>query len=238
MIADCKKRSVDLVMKNHHLRDDHPAQCVEINEHERLVTWSLPQRPSWMSIEEYQEMPIELTVRLSDIEVEQAGFRTKGFTVATTFLDPTMRSRHWLGEVYRSRWYVELDIKSLKVTLGLEHLRSKDPAGILLELWAGLLTYNLIRFKMLQSSIVNHRDCRSMSFSQTHQVLATNWLLWSSRTVRTSTVSLCLNMLINRVVGNRPDRIEPRANKRRPKVLALMTQSRQLFKKFLSMSAA
>jgi len=25
MIADCKKRSVDLVMKNHHLRDDHPA---------------------------------------------------------------------------------------------------------------------------------------------------------------------------------------------------------------------
>jgi len=102
-----------------------------------------------MSIEEYQEMPTELIVRLSDIEAEQAGFRTKGFTVATTFLDPTMHSRHWLGEVYRSRWYVELDIKSLKVTLGLEHLRNKDPAGVFLELWAGLLTYNLIRFKML-----------------------------------------------------------------------------------------
>ena len=106
-----------------------------------------------------------------------------------------------------------------------------------MELWAGLLMYNLIRFKMLQSSIANNRDCRSMSFSQTHQVLATNWLLWSTRTMRRSTVSLCLSMLTNRVVGNRPDRIEPRANKRRPKVLALLTQSRKLFKYFLSMSA-
>lgn len=238
MIADCKRRSVNLVMKNHHLRDDHPAKCIEIDEHERLVTWTRPQRPQWMSIQEYEEMPCELTVRLVDINVSQTGFRTEGYTVATTFLDPATHGRHWLGEVYRSRWYVELDIRSLKVTLGLEHLRSKEPASVLLELWAGLLMYNLIRFKMLQSSIVNKRDCRSMSFSQTHQVLATNWLLWSTRTARTSTVSLCLNLLINRVVGNRPDRIEPRANKRRPKVLALMTQSRQLFKKMLNMNAA
>jgi hypothetical protein len=238
MVANCKKRQVDLVMKNHHLRDDHPFQCVELNEHERLVTWPLPPRPEWMPLEDYQEMPAELTVRLSDIVVEQANFRTEGYTVATTFLDPETHSRHWLGEVYRSRWYVELDIKSLKVTLGLEHLRSRNPAEVLLELWAGLLMYNLIRFKMLQSSIVNNRDCRSMSFSQTHQVLATNWLLWSTRATRRSTVSLCLSMLANRVVGNRPDRVEPRANKRRPKVLALMTQSRQFFQDLLKARAS
>ena len=36
-------------MKNHHKRDDDPLGARRINKHERLVVWSKPPRPAWMS---------------------------------------------------------------------------------------------------------------------------------------------------------------------------------------------
>ncbi|RLT03971.1 MAG: IS4/IS5 family transposase, partial [Planctomycetota bacterium] len=43
--------------------------------------------------------------------------------------------------------------------------------------WSCLLAYNLIRLKMLQSGVAAGRDPRSLSFTTTQQLLATNWLL-------------------------------------------------------------
>jgi IS4 transposase len=48
--------------------------------------------------------------------------------------------------LYRSRWNVELDLRNIKTTLGMETLRCKTPEMAIKELWVYLLAYNLIRF--------------------------------------------------------------------------------------------
>ena len=37
-------------------------------------------------------------------------------------------------------------------------------------------TYNLVRLKMMQSGYAAEREIRSMSFTETYQLLSTNWL--------------------------------------------------------------
>jgi len=72
-----------------------------------------------------------------------------------------------ISSLYEGRWLIEPDIGSIKCTMNLEHLRAQIPEGIELELWTGLLTYNLVRIKMRQSGYAANREIRSMSFTET-----------------------------------------------------------------------
>ncbi len=226
LIAACRARDVRIVMKNHHQRDDDPADARRINKHERIVTWKLPQRPEWMSQEVYAEQPASVEIRLVDAQVIEPGFRTQGFTVATTMLDHRQFTRVWISSVYRSRWLVELDIRSIKCSLGMDVIRAKTPAMVRTEIWSCWLAYNLIRAKMLQSAAANSRDPRSLSFTTTMQMLGVSWLICAVLGVTSELAQLGQEASSSEVVGNRPDRVEPRVNKRRPKVLALMTKPR------------
>jgi len=227
IIAACKMRGVEIVMKNHHKRDDRPAGARRLNKRERLMVWELPQRPDWMSPEEYAQQPATIEVRLVDIEVKKAGFRPDSFTVATTITDRKLYTAAWIGSVYESRWLVELDIRSIKCSLGMDTLRAKTPAMVRTELWSCLLAYNLIRVKMLQSSAASGRAPRSLSFTTTLQLLGTNWLLCAVVGVTSELSALGQAASSSERVGHRPGRVEPRKNKRRPKLIALMTKPRQ-----------
>lgn len=237
LIAHCRKHGIELVMKNHHKRDDHPKNATPICNGQRKVTWSRPARPEWMTPEEYQTFAKTVEVRLVDATVEQPGFRTQGFTVATTMLDHKECPARWIASVYRSRWLVELDIRSIKCTLAMEHLRAKTPEMVRRELWSCLLAYNLIRLKMLQSGATAERDVRSMSFTRTMVLLANNWLLCGARGLTEALIEVGQNQPLDEVVGHRPDRIEPRMNKRRPKVLKLMAKPRNSYKRQLANAA-
>ncbi len=89
------------------------------------------------------------------------------------------------------------------------------------------MSYNLIRLKMLQSGTANGRDPRSVSVTTTQQLLATNGLLCAVIGVTQELASLGQQTSCSERVGHREGRFEPRKNKRRPKVLALMTKPRQ-----------
>lgn len=223
LLAMCRARGVEVVMKNHHKREDHPADAQPICKGERKVVWTLPKRPDWMSPEEYATMPQRIDVRLVDVQVDQPGFRTKQFTVATTIIEHRVYTAQWIASVYRSRWLVELDIRSIKCSLGMEILRAKTPPMVRAELWSCLLAYNLTRLKMLQSGIDASRDVRSMSFTRTMVMLGTTWLMCGSCGVNESMVEIGQALPLDTVIGHREGRIEPRANKRRPKVLKLLT---------------
>jgi len=123
-------------------------------------------------------------------------------------------------------WLVELDIRSIKCSLGMDVIRGKTPEMVRTEFWSCLLAYNLIRAKMLQSCATSGRDPRSLSFTTTMQLLGTNWLLCAVIGVTSELAQLGQEASSSEVVGHRPDRVEPRVNKRRPKVLALMTKPR------------
>ncbi len=226
LVAACQARGVAVVMKNHHRRDDHPVGARRLNKHERLVVWERPYRPEWMSKEQFAEQPATIEMRLVDIRVEEAGFRPDAFTVATTLTDRKVHTAAWIGSVFQSRWLVELDIRSIKCSLGMDVLRAKSPEMVRTELWSCLLAYNLIRLKMLQSCARSGRDPRSLSFTTTMQMLGTNWLLCAVVGVTTELSIMGQVAPGSERAGHRPGRVEPRVNKRRPKLIALMTKPR------------
>ena len=61
------------------------------------------------------------------------------------------------------------------------------------------------------------------------QLLAGTWVL-AAVVPTDEMVQLGLEMSCSESVGDRPDRIEPRANKRRPKILALLNKPRRIAK--------
>ena len=203
-------------MKNHHLRDDDPLGAKRIDKHQRIAVWLRPPRPDWMSQQEYDELPAQVEIRLVDVIIEQAGFRSKKYTIATTILETKVYSRQWLTSVYRSRWLVELDIRSIKCSLGLDIVRAKTPSMVKTEIWSCMLAYNLIRMKMLQGGALNGRMPRTLSFVTAMQTLATSWVL-ASVILTCEMIQMGVQSVVSEQVGNRLDRIEPRANKRRRK---------------------
>ena len=226
LVGACRARGVEVVMTNHHKREDHPSGARRLNKRERMVIWDRPPRPKWMSQEEYSQQPETIEIRLSDIQVDEPGFRPDAFTVATTIMDRKVYSAAWIGSVFQSRWLVELDIRSIKCSLGMDILRAKTPEMVRTELWSCLLAYNLIRLKMLQSCASSGRDPRSLSFTTTLQLLGTNWLLCAVIGVTAELSALGQAASSSEQVGHRPGRVEPRMNKRRPKMIALMTKPR------------
>jgi hypothetical protein len=230
IVAACLQRDAEIVMKNHHKQSDDPLGCFRYRGNlERITTWLRPARPEWMSEQEYELLPETIVVRLVDVIVDKKGFRSERFTVATTILDRSNYRSDWIASIYRSRWFVELDIRSMKESLNMDILRAKSPAMVLTELWSCLLAYNLIRMKMLQSGITIDRDVRSMSFVQTMTFLASSWVLLAATGVDAVSVRLGQTACGDNIVGHRPDRYEPRVNKRRPKVLALMSKPRAMY---------
>jgi hypothetical protein len=128
--------------------------------------------------------------------------------------------------LYRQRWHVELDLRNIKTTLGMEHLRCKSPEMAIKELWVYLLAYNLIRLLMAQAALLADQIPRQLSFKHTVQI----WMAWQHRGGSThNAVSLgaLLVLIAEPRVGLRPGRTEPRAMKRRPKPFPLLTKPRQ-----------
>ena len=125
-----------------------------------------------------------------------------------------------LSQLYGQRWNVELDLRNIKTTMGMEVLHCQTPEMNEKELWAHLLAYNLIRLLMAQAATDVGVDPRSLSFKHTVQL----WTAWNARGMPASTELFVLIAQI--VVGNRPGRIEPRQRKRRPKPYPWLKTSR------------
>ena len=115
------------------------------------------QRPDWMDRETYLRLPAELAIREVRVRVAECGFRTRVLVLATTLTDPEVRAED-LAELYRVRWQAELDLRSVKVTLGMDVLRCKTPELVRTELWRHLLAYNLIRTAMAQVAVSSDRE--------------------------------------------------------------------------------
>jgi hypothetical protein len=178
-----------------------------LGEKDHLITLLKPERPEWMSPWEYDQFPATLKVR---------ELKAGGKILVTTFLDPKETSKREVAALLRRRWAVELDIRNIKTTLGMEQLRCKTPEMACKELWVYLLAYNLIRLLMAQSALLADQIPRQLSFKHSVQI----WLAWQQRGAATDdpvVINALLVLIAGPRVGLRPGRIEPRCVKRRPK---------------------
>jgi hypothetical protein len=175
-----------------------------------------------MSAAAYAEMPDKLAVR---------ELWAGGKTLITTMLCARQVPKAELGALYRQRWHVELDLRNLKATLGMDMLTCKTPAMARKEIWIYLLAYNLIRRTMVHAALQAQVIPRQLSFKHSLQL----WLAWQQCAFGTAMEGhpALLALIVGKRVGNRPGRMEPRAIKRRPKPLPLLNQPRQIARKAL-----
>jgi hypothetical protein len=228
MVAMLLELGIDFVTRLHHARDAQLEHGQRLGHGDHLVTWKRPQRPAWMDEETYQHMPATLQVRALNVQVKQPGFRVEEFMVITTLTDADTYTKDDLAELYHQRWLVELDIRTLKVTLGMDVLRCKTPQMVEKEIWTCLLAYNLIRQTMLQAALARKRSPRELSFTAAMQKIAASWatLAVCDEETLVLLVTVHLKHLPAHRVGHRPNRVEPRAVKRRPKPHRLLNKPR------------
>lgn len=228
MIAMLLELGIDFVARLHHAREVDLKHGQRLGQGDHLVTWQRPQRPEWMDEETYQRMPATLQVRALNVHVKQAGFRVEEFMVITTLTDARVYAKDDVAELYHQRWLVELDIRTLKVTLGMDVLRCKTPQMVEKEIWTCLLAYNLIRQAMLQAALARKHSPRQLSFTAAMQKIAASWatLAVCDEETLVLLVNVHLKHLPAHRVGHRPNRVEPRAVKRRPKPHKLLNKPR------------
>ena len=205
VIATLLAAGVDVLFEQHGARVTDFRRGISLSVRDHVVRLAKPQRPRWMTEPQYAEFAAAITVR--EVKVD-------GQVLLTTLLNPRNVSKGELHQLYARRWDVELDLRNIKTTLGVEVLRCQTPAMIAKELWVHLLAYNLIRLVMAQAALEVNAHPRELSFKHTVQLCTE----WSTRQGTRRADPACLFKLIGQCrAGNRPGRIEPRARKRRPK---------------------
>jgi len=219
LLCELRRRAVDGLFEQYGARKrSTDFRCgTRLGPRDHLIVWDKPKKPAWMDQAEYAQVPDTLTVR---------EFSAGKQILVTTFLCPKETPKGVLKVLYKRRWNVELDLRHIKTTLGMEQLRCKTPSMALKELWVYLLAYNLIRLLMAQAALLADQVPRQLSFKHTVQV----WVSWQQH--GGSNDGVCLHALLLLIaeprVGRRPGRIEPRVRKRRPKNYPLMTKPRAM----------
>ena len=206
LIATLMGAGVDVLFEQNGSRNTDFRRGQSLGTPDHIVSWPKPAaRPEWMTPEQYARFPDELTVR--EVKVAHQ-------VLVTTLLEHRKVGKDDLSALYARRWNVELDLRNLKTTTGMDVLSCQTPQMNEKQLWVHLLAYNLIRTLMAQAARNAGIDPRQLSFKHTVQL----WTAWVSRGLSATTdCGRLFRLIAQGTVGNRPGRIEPRMRKRRPK---------------------
>lgn len=224
------QRGVDLVVRKHHSRATDFRQGPRLGREDHLVCWTKPGRPEWMSPAQYATLPDELVLRELRVHVAQRGFRTRQVVVVTTLLDVQEFAADKIAGLYRCRWQAELQLRSLKIVLQMDHLRCKTPHRVRNELWMHLLAYNLVRRVMALAAIEAQLEPWQISFKGALQTLHQFLPLLMFCPQPDAGCDALVRAVANHLVGQRPDRSEPRGIKRRPKLYPRLQKPRADYK--------
>lgn len=181
---------------------------------DQLVEWFKPPAcPPWISPQEYEQLPKSIVVRETQRQVRRRGRTPLMVTVLSTLLDARRYPARELIALRMQRWDVEVNLRHLKTTMGMEVLHCQSVAGVQKEVAVFALVYNLVRAVMMQAARRQRVAVGRISFADTLQ-----WL-------RHAQPDEPLPDLL--IVPWRPGRVEPRAVKRRPKEYPRLTRPRE-----------
>ena len=147
-----------------------------LGKHDQIVRWRRPAvTPKWMTQEQWLAMPEWLDVRELKYTLKNNGQRTHVITIATTLLDDALYPKEDIAELYGTRWRVETRFSELKTTLKMRRLKSQSEEGILKELAAYCLVYNMVRAVTAAAGLLQDVEPERISF-----IDALRWLLWTA----------------------------------------------------------
>ncbi|QDS99457.1 IS4 family transposase [Adhaeretor mobilis] len=229
-LCTLKQRGVDSVSGLQAMRKADFRKGKRLGKEDHLVQWPRPQIRS-LSWQAQKLLPEFLTVRECRIHIKQAGFRSQAIVVVTTLLDVEKFTKEDIGELYRARWNVELDLRSIKSTMQMHDLRCKTPELVRKEIWTHVLAYNLIRTVMAQAASEHDIQPRTISFKGAMQTLeafqpVVEFSGERNSEFRQELYNQLLKCIASHRVANRPDRFEPRKRKRRFKLYDFLDKPR------------
>ncbi len=193
---------------------------VRLGARDHLINWMKPKRkPVWMSKQEYSDLPESITVR---------EFSVNGRIYVTTLLNAKIFYKQELAMLYKQRWKIELDFRSIKTNMGMEMLLCKTPDMVRKEIAVHLLAYNIIRGNLTQAASLHEKIPRQLSFRSTVQLIiqASKQIIGLNGNRLISALQELLKAMASTAIGRQKRKSQPRAVKRRPKPFPLLTAPR------------
>jgi len=226
-MADLIKKDCHGLFQAHAARDYDFRRGKQLGQRDHVVEWEKPPRPTWMSEEDYARYDNKITLRETDVSKE-IGQKNRKFILITTLLDDEKFDKKKLSLFYQKRWTIELAYRDLKSTFGMEHIAANSPEMIKKLFWNFLLSYNTMRWHMLNIAILFEKKLEHISVKTTARVMTENSvLLMTTEPTKLKELFIDLYDQIVRVsVGLRPERSEPRAVKKRPKPFPRLQERR------------
>jgi len=232
-LAGLPQQGVDVVARLHQRRKVDFRKARRLAKNDGLFVWTKGyQQSEILSPNEWDLLPAQITVRILRFTTVIRGFRNRRVTLVTSLLDPERYPAEELAALYARRWRLELCLRDLKTTLGMEQLRCKTPEMAEKELLAYLVAHNLVRCLMAEAVAAHRVELERVSFKGSLDALrqfsdAINRA--SNRKLRRQLWADLLLVLARDLVPRRPNRTEPRAVKRRPKPYPLLNRPRRKF---------
>jgi len=227
---------VDSAFRMHGARKTDFRKGKRLARWDHIVEWVKPKQcPDGLKRKLFDQLPERILLRETRFHIPKKGFRTEDVTLVTTLLDPKLYTRIDLAQLYRLRWQAEIDLKHLKTTMQMEHLPSKTPSMVRKDFYVHLLAYNLIRTVQLEASRQHQVDSLALSFCATIQHLSNFTCLLAHATdeQREYEYTQLIYLVSTEKLPFRPNRVEPRAVKRRPKAYPRLTKPRRQLKRKL-----
>jgi hypothetical protein len=220
-VAVLQLMGVDVLTRQHARRVTDFRRGERLGKRDHLVIWKRPARPEWMEQELYAQMPEELTVRESKVAQ---------WVLVSTLIDPVQVSKEDLNALYVQRWHIELDLRAIKTVMGMEILRCKSAPMVQKEVGAFFLAYNLIRAAMAQAAACAKLLPRQLSFCGAKRMINGFIELLRGRAARglIGMFAYLRGAIALLLLPHRPNRVEPRAVKRRPKPHRLLNEIRHV----------
>jgi len=229
-LAMLRMRGVDVLVRLGKRKTDF-RKGIAFGVLDHLTAWHCPKKsPTWLGS---QPLPATITVRELRFRVEVPGYRAETVTLVTTLTDAELYTKDDLADLFFQRWQVELRLRDIKTMLGMNVLRTTTPSRVRKELWMYLAGYNILRTLMntaaqkadVPVARISFQGCRQrLIAAATNAGPARNFKRLYRRMIRD---------IAKDQNPERPNRIEPRAVKRRPKQYDLLNKPREVLQKQL-----
>jgi hypothetical protein len=232
-LAGLPQQGVDVVARLHQRRKVDFRKARRLGQNDGLLVWTKSgQQSEILSPNEWDLLPAQITVRIVRFTTVIRGFRNRRITLVTSLLDAQLYPAEELVALYARRWRLELCLRDIKTTLGMEQLRCKTPDMAEKELLAYLVAHNLVRCLMAEAVATHRVELERVSFKGSLDALRQFSAAISrapNRKLRRQLWSDLLRALARDLAPLRPNRTEPRAVKRRPKPFPLLNKPRRKF---------
>lgn len=226
LMADIIRKKADGIFQGQSQRRYDFRKGDRLGKNDHIVEWKKPKRPEWMDPETYASIPDKIRIR---------EFKVAGKVYVTTLLSARRYNKKELTTLYKRRWEIEINLKSIKDIMGMDMLSCKTPDMVIKEIGTHFLAYNFIRILMAEACAKHNALPWKISFKGTVQLLNEfmPYFLNSSKNQNDIMYAGLLELIIKNKVGNRPGRIEPRAVKQRPKPFPRLKRPRIIEQKRL-----